>query len=70
MSKSAAALRTPEQMSASNDQPAAKKAAAPKAVAPFKPHRKLAISLLVLFIVWIALLYVMYFATVYHHAVR
>jgi hypothetical protein len=71
MSKSVAAPRAPEKMSSSKNQPAAKSAAAtaPK-IAPFKPHRKLAIVLLVLFIVWMVLLYVMYFTTVYGHSTR
>jgi cell division septal protein FtsQ len=68
MSKSVA-LRGSEQMSAKKDQAAQAKAAA-KPVAQLKPRRKLAIALLVVFVIWIVILYVMYFTTVYGHAVR
>ncbi len=68
MSKSVAALRGSEQMSQSKDQAASK--AAPKPVAQLKPRRKLAIGLLILFVIWIVILYVMYFTTVYGHAIR
>jgi hypothetical protein len=54
-------------MSSSKDQPAAKSAAA-KAFVPLKPRRKLAIALLVLFMIWIVILYVLYFTTVHGHA--
>ena len=70
MSKSVAAPRASEKMSAaSKDRPGEAKPA-PKAFAPLKPRRKLAIALLVIFIVWIVLLYVMYFTTVYGHAAQ
>jgi ABC-type Fe3+ transport system permease subunit len=69
MSKSVAALRGSEQMSAKSDQ-AAQAKAAPKPVAQLKPRRKLAIGLLVVFVIWIVILYVMYFTTVYGHAIR
>ena len=69
MSKSVAAPRASESMSSSKDQPAASKPA-PKAIAPFKPHRKLAIGLLIVFLVWMVILYVMYFTTVYGHSAR
>lgn len=70
MSKSVAAPRASDPMTSSKDQPAKAKAAAAPKVAPFKPHRKLAFALLAVFVVWIVLLYVMYFTTVYGHSVR
>jgi hypothetical protein len=68
MSKSVAALQASDKTSATNkDQPAAGKPAA-RPFVPLKPRRKLAIALLLLFLLWMVLLYVMYFTTVYGRA--
>jgi hypothetical protein len=70
MSKSVAALQASNKMPAMNkDQPAAGKSPA-KPFVPLKPRRKLTIALLLLFLIWMVLLYVMYFTTVYGHAMR
>jgi hypothetical protein len=58
MSKTVAAPRKEKQSTQAKPAPVFK---------PLKPHRKLAVALLVIFLVWIVILYVMYFTTVHGH---